>query len=502
MRALPGTVYLVGAGPGDPGLVTVRGLELIRSCDVVLYDRLVARELIDAAPATAERIFVGKKPGEIHSRQVVADALLLSKAREKKSVVRLKGGDPFVFGRGSEEARLLADAGVPFEIVPGVSSAIAVPAYAGIPVTERGSSSSFAVLTAREEPGDSEVAAAPLTVSADTVVLLMGAGALADAARRLIAGGRDPGEPAAAIEWGTTPKQRTVVSTLAQIADDAGRAGLKAPVTTVVGKVVDARSSIAWFEHRPLLGRRVVVTRSRRQATKLGDRLSALGAEVVYLPVIAIEDPQDISELDAALKTLSVGGYEWVIFTSANAVEKTFVRLRANGFDARAFGSTRVAAVGPATLGALARVGLRADLVPSEHTSNALVAALGPGPGTILWPRVADAPQEMTAVLRAAMWEVDEVTAYRNVVGDPDPAVLELVRTGEHDILTFTSASTVKNFVALVGEIPSDAIWVCIGPETAAAATTTGFDVAAIADPHTTEGLVSAVLEVVQQPDN
>lgn len=498
MRAVAGTVYLVGAGPGDPGLITVRGLELVKSCDVVLYDRLVARELVDAAPAGAERIFVGKKPGEVHSRQLVADALLLAKARENKSVVRLKGGDPFVFGRGSEEARLLADAGVPFEIVPGVSSAIAVPAYAGIPVTERGLSSSFAVLTAREEPGDEVPATSPLTVSSDTVVLLMGAGALEKAAQRLIAGGREPSEPAAAIEWGTTSQQKTIVSTLGAIARDADAAGLKAPVTTVVGRVVEARTAIAWFEQRPLLGRRVIVTRPREQAGRLGERLSALGADVVYLPVIAIADPDDLSELDGALKTLGVGGFEWVLFASVNAVERTMARLGVQGLDARAFGGARIAAVGPATAHALEHAGLRADLVPADHTSNALIAALGPGPGTVLWPRVADAPPEMAAALRTALWEVDEVAAYRNVPGDPDPELLELVRAGEYDFVTFTSASTVDNFVDLVGDVAAGARCVCIGPKTAGAAKKHGVDVDATAEPHTSEGLVSAVLGLVK----
>lgn len=498
MRATAGTVYLVGAGPGDPGLITVRGLQLVRSCDVLLYDRLVARDLVDAAPAAAERIFVGKKPGEVHSRQVIADALLISKATEGKSVVRLKGGDPFVFGRGSEEARLLAGAGIPFEIVPGVSSAVAVPAFAGIPVTERGLASSFAVLTAREEPDDEAVDDSPLVVAADTVVLLMGASALADAVKRLIAGGRDPSEPAAAIEWGTTPKQKTVVSTLDAIAADARDAGLKAPVTTVVGPVVAARDAIAWFERRPLLGRRIVITRARAQSRDLGDRLSAFGAEVIYLPVIAIADPDDFSELDRALKTLTVGGYEWVVFASVNAVEKTFARLATAGWDARAFASARIAAVGPATAAALARAGLRADLVPADHTSNALVAGLGSGPGTVLWPRVEDAPGESPAALRTALWEVDEVVAYRNVPGEPDPDVVELARMGDHDIVTFTSASTVENFVALVGRPAADVVCACIGPETAAAAKGAGFKVGAVAEPHTTVGLVDAVLGVLR----
>ncbi|MDQ4065495.1 MAG: uroporphyrinogen-III C-methyltransferase [Actinomycetota bacterium] len=500
MKAVPGTVYLVGAGPGDPGLITVRGLELLRSCDVVLYDRLVSPALLDEAGAGAERIFVGKKPGEVHSRQVVADALLLSKARANKSVVRLKGGDPFVFGRGGEEARLLADAGIPFEMVPGVTSAIAVPAYAGIPVTERGVASSFAVLVGRVEPGDDaahthpDADDAPLVVGTDTVVLLMGAAALAETAQRLIAGGRPDDQPAAAIEWGTTVKQRTVVGTLGSIAADAAAAQLKAPITTVVGDVVRAREAIAWFETRPLFGTRVVVTRPRSEARDLGDRLSALGADIVSLPVIGIEDVDDHTDLDRALKTLAAGRYDWVIFASVNAVTKTFDRMVEVGFDARAFGTTRIAAVGPATARALESRSLRPDLVPSAHTANAIASALGGGPGSILWPRVADAPGDVPAVLRAATWDVEEVACYRNVAGTPDPVALQTVSAGDYDAVTFTSASTVERFVELAGRPKEGAVVVVIGPQTAAAARSADIAVTAMADPHTTDGLVDALV--------
>lgn len=503
MTAVPGTVYLVGAGPGDPGLITVRGLELVRSCDVVLYDRLVAPAVIDEARPQAERIFVGKKPGEIHSRQVVADALLLSKAGENKSVVRLKGGDPFVFGRGSEEARLLADAGVPFEIIPGVTSAIAVPAYAGIPVTERGVASSFAVLVGRvgadteTTHAHREVGDAPLVVTTDTLVLLMGAAALHDTARRLVSGGRAADQPAAAIEWGTTSKQRTVVGTLGSIAADAAAAGLRAPVTTVVGDVVALRDAISWFEKRPLVGRRVVVTRAKSQARDLVERLMTLGADVIPLPVIALADIEDHSDLDRALKALGAGEYDWVIFASANAVERTFARMTTLGLDARAFASSRIAAVGPATGRALEARSLHPDLVPPEHTSNAIAGALGSGPGKILWPRAADAPDDVPATLSAALWEIEEVACYRNVPGEPDPEALELVRAGDYDAVTFTSASTVERFLALVGTPPDGKHVVVIGPQTAAPAHAAGVIVTATASSHTTEGLIEALLGVL-----
>lgn len=504
MNAAPGTVYLVGAGPGDPGLITVRGLELLRSADVVLYDRLVAPALLDEARADAERIFVGKKSGEIHSRQVVADALLLSKPRANKSVVRLKGGDPFVFGRGGEEARLLADAGISFEMVPGVTSAVAVPAYAGIPVTERGVAASFAVLIGRvatdDETGHDHPHAPeePLVVNTDTLVLLMGAEALAVTAQRLIAGGRSAEQLAAAIQWGTTPKQRTVVGTLGSIAADAAAAGLKAPITTVVGDVVAARDAISWFEKRPLLGTRVVVTRNTGQANDLGEQLNALGADVVYLPVIALEDPDDYSDVDRALKTLAAGRYDWVIFASANAVSKTFERMESLGFDARAFGSARIATVGPATERALAARSLRADLVPEAHTAEALAAALGEGPGAILWPRVADAPRDAVTALRDASWEVEEVVAYRNVPGDPDAAILATVSSGDYEAVTFTSASTVHHFMELVG-VPAGKVVAVIGPQTAAAARAADIEVTAQAEPHTTQALVDALVGALVQ---
>ena len=503
MNAAPGTVYLVGAGPGDPGLITVRGLELVRSCDVVLYDRLVAPAIVDEAPEGAERIFVGKKPGEVHSRQLVADALLLSKARENKSVVRLKGGDPFVFGRGSEEARLLADAGIPFEIVPGVTSAVAVPAYAGIPVTERGTAASFAVLVGRVvsdaegEHQHAEPDRSPLVVNTDTLVLLMGAAALEETVQRLLVGGRSADQPAAAIEWGTTSKQRTVVGSLGSIAADAAHAGLRAPVTAVVGDVVGVRDAISWFETRPLLGTRVVVTRARSQARDLGDQLTARGADVLYLSVIAIADLDDHTDLDRALKTLAAGRYDWVIFASVNAVDRTFDRMGQLGLDARAFTSSRIAAVGPATARALEARSLRPDLMPSEHTSNAIAAALGAGPGTVLWPRVADAPGDVPAVLRAATWEVEEVACYRNVTSDPDPAILTGVASGDYDAVTFTSASTVERFVELVGPPAEEKVVVAIGPQTAAAARAAGISVRAVAERHSTEGLVDALLGVL-----
>ena len=499
MTAKAGTVYLVGTGPGDPGLITVRGLELLRSCDVVLYDRLVSPLLVDEA-GSAEKIFVGKRPGETHSRQVVADALLVAKAHEGKSVVRLKGGDPFVFGRGAEEAALLRDSSIPFEIVPGVSSAIAVPAYAGIPVTHRGAAASFVVVTAREEGGETEADVSELSVGAETIVLLMGLAALDKIARRLIDSGRKPTEPAAAIEWGTTSRQRVVVADLATIAQRAGDEGLRPPVTTVIGRVVAMRDSLAWFEDRPLLGRSVAVTRPPGQSQELSRKLSYLGADVVSLPLIEITDPASWQEADEAVDGLIQERYEWVVFASANAVERFFARVLEKGLDARAFATSKVAAVGARTAHSLSHRGIRPDLVPTRFEGGALIQALGPGTGRVLFPRVEDGPNEPVEALASNGWRVDDVAVYANVPGTPDPGALDRVEAGDVDIITLTSASTARNLARVLGDLGRAAI-VCIGPATAAEAEAQGIEVAAVAEPHDTDGLIEAVLTIARTID-
>lgn len=498
MTARPGTVYLVGAGPGDPGLITRRGLDLLQTCDVVLYDRLVGPDLLHEAPAHAERVFVGKRPGETHSRQVVSDALLVSKAREGKSVVRLKGGDPFVFGRGAEEGLLLRASGIPFEIVPGVSSAVAVPAYAGIPVTHRGLAASFVVLTGREESEEPDPTGS-LSVNADTIVLLMGVSALESATHRLIEAGRSRHEPAATIEWGTTGQQRVLLADLGTIAERARASGFSPPATTVIGRVVELREQLAWFEARPLLGYTVAVTRPAGQSAELASSLTELGAGVVRLPLVDIADPPSLGPLQKAADMLAAGAYEWVLFASSNAVERFFVQLESLELDARAFAGTRIGAVGRETARALEARSLRADLVPERFTAAELVKQLGPGTGKILFPRVEGGPREVVESLTAQGWSVDDVPAYSNVPAAPDPAQVDLVRGGHVDIVTFTSASAARNFVQLVGppaELERVPKVVCIGPSTAAAAAGAGLEVAAVAEPHDAAGVVTAVLSV------
>ncbi|TML64820.1 MAG: uroporphyrinogen-III C-methyltransferase [Actinobacteria bacterium] len=476
------TVYLVGAGPGDPGLLTVRGAEVLARADVVVYDRLSVASLLDLAPPTAERVSVGKSPGHKSMEQDEINALLLERGREGRTVVRLKGGDPFVFARGGEEARALADAGVPFEVVPGVTSAVAVPAYAGVPLTYRGLSTSFTVVTGHEDPwAATETDWEAVARVGGTVVILMGVATRGAIAERLMAGGLAPGTPVAAVTWGTRPDQTSVRTTLAEL----GRTEVEAPATIVVGEV--AGLDIRWFESRPLLGRRVVVTRARAQASELAARLHELGADTIEVPVIEVRPAGDGG---AALRAAAAraGEYDWVVFTSANAVERFVPLLR----DARDLGAARVAAIGPGTAEALRRLALVADLVPEEFVAEALVEAFPPGPGRVLLPRAAAARGVLPEGLRAKGWEVDVVEAYRT---EPVPQSEErLVAARRADAITFTSSSTVTNFLAAAGRDAVPPIVACIGPVTAETARSCGLAVDVVAGVHTIDGLVDAVV--------
>ncbi|HYI44802.1 MAG TPA: uroporphyrinogen-III C-methyltransferase [Actinomycetota bacterium] len=487
-------VFLVGAGPGDPGLITRRGLELLRSCDAVLYDRLVDPRLLDEAPAEAERVFVGKEPGGTSMPQAAIDRLVVQHATEGKRVVRLKGGDPFVFGRGADEAQALAAAGIAFEVVPGVTSAIAVPGYAGIPLTHSGVSSSFAVLTAHasaDRPGAAERWEA-MARGAETLVLMMGVSALADTMDRLVEAGRNFDEPAAIIERGTTPDQRTVVGSVGTIADLARAAGIEPPAVTVVGQVVGLRDAVTWFESRPLFGARVVVTRPRDQAGELTEALRAAGASVILAPTIAIEPPDSWSDLDAALKSMQDGTYAWIVFPSANAVEKVVDRAWEVGFDARVFGQVKIAAVGPVTATALEARGLRADLVPERFTGEAVAEALGPGGGRVLLPGPVGAPTTTRDALLRSGWRVEIVGAYRTAIGSTDDLVPEVAERA-FDAVAFASGSAVRGFVDLYGLPGPDARVACIGPSTAEVARELGLEVHVVAEEHTATGLVTAL---------
>jgi uroporphyrinogen III methyltransferase/synthase len=487
------TVYLVGAGPGDPGLLTRRGEELLRRADVVVYDRLASRALLELAPREAELVDAGKSPAGVALTQDQINEVLVDRGRAGRAVVRLKGGDPFVFGRGGEEAEACRAAGVPFEVVPGVTSAIAAPAYAGIPVTHRGVSTSVTVVTGHEDPTkpgtDTDWTA--LARAGGTLVVLMGAGNVAEIAQLLVDGGRAPTTPVAAVRWGTRPEQRTVRGTLATAAD----LGIEAPSAIVVGAV--AALDLSWFEDRPLFGRRIVVTRAREQASTLRTRLEELGAEVIELPSIAIEP------VDFELPDLDQFG--WLVFTSANGVEAFFDRgLARAGLDTRALGGLRVAAIGPGTSDSLARRGIRVDLVPERFVAESLLAAF-PDPETdgeqVLIARAESARDVLPQGLAAGGYSVAVLGVYRTVPVEPDPADLARVRAGEVDAVTFTSSSTVSNFCDAVGPVVAAPCVVSIGPVTSDTARERGLTVTAEADPHTIAGLVDAVCAVLSRTD-
>lgn len=494
-----GAVCLVGAGPGDPGLITVKGLQRLEAADVVVYDRLVDQRLVDRARADAEVIDVGKVPGQDRNPQADINALLVERAKAGKQVVRLKGGDPFIFGRGGEEAETLVDQGIPFEVVPGVTSAIAAPAYAGIPLTHRGFASSLTIVTGSESPdkSDSAVAWDKLAQGGGTLVVLMGWDALTSIAATLVRAGRPAETPVALVQWGSQPFQRTVVGTLADIREKADDAGLAPPVVAVIGEVVQLRDRLRWFDNRPLFGKRVLVTRTRAQAGALSDLLYREGAEPLEAPTIHIEVLEDHSALDAALESLSE--YDWVVFTSANTVQAVFDRLGQLGRDSRAFHSAQVASIGPETAARLQAHGIVADLVPKEFVSEAMVDALkhrGVAGAKVLFASSdirRDAIPDGLATLGA---HVTEVTVYRNVVPkDAGDRISEVLSRGI-DVATFTSSSTARNLRALLdGNLDQlgEARIACIGPITAAAVRETGLEVHIVAREHTIAGLVDAL---------
>ena len=475
------TVYLVGAGPGDPGLVTVRGAEALARADVVVYDRLSVASLLELAPPSAERISVGKAPGHRSMEQAAINELLVERGRAGEEVVRLKGGDPFVFARGGEEAQALRDAGVPFEVIPGVTSAIAVPAYAGVPLTQRGVATSFTVVTGHEDPWAAmETDWDAVARVGGTIVVLMGVATRGAIAERLIGGGLAASTPVAAIRWGTRPEQQTIRTTLAEL----GSVEMEPPVTMVIGGV--AGLDVSWFETRPLFGKRVVVTRARDQASALTSRLAAYGASVIEIPAIVVRDPADGGE---ALRAAAgrAGRYAWVVFTSINAVDRFFACLR----DARDVAGVSVAAIGSGTAAALRTAGIVADLVPDEFVAESLVAAFPEGEGSVLLPRAAVARDVLPDGLRAKGWNVDVVEAYRTERVEPAPYLVKVAAGA--DAITFTSSSTVTNYVEAVGADHVPPLVACIGPVTAATARAHGLSVDAVAGEHTIDGLVQAL---------
>jgi uroporphyrinogen III methyltransferase/synthase len=496
-----GFVSLIGGGPGDPGLLTLDGAQALSEADVVIYDYLANPALLAHCRPGVQRIYVGKKAGEHTLSQAGINARLVEEARAGRRVARLKGGDPFVFGRGGEEAQALAEAGVPFAVIPGVTSAVAVPAYAGIPVTQRGAASSFAVITGREdsEKSSSLLDWSRLAMGADTLVFLMGAGNLPQIVEQLLAHGRAPETPAAVVRWGTTPAQQTVVGNLANISERVQAAGLKPPVVTVVGQVVTLREQLRWFENLPLFGHRILVTRAREQAGALSRQLRVLGAEAIELPTVQIAPPEDWGPLDRAIYELS--NYHWAVFTSANGVQFFWDRLAKAGLDTRALHSTKVAAIGPATATELQARGLKPDFLPTEYVAEAVAAGLEVRGQRILLPRADIARPALAELLRNGGAEVVEVTAYRTL--RPHVQAAEFVGLlRDITMATFTSSSTVANLAAMARDAGLDlpcalqrAIVACIGPITAQTACDLGLAVDVVADEYTISGLVQAVVQ-------
>jgi uroporphyrinogen III methyltransferase/synthase len=495
MSGRAGVVYLVGAGPGDPGLMTARSLALIADADAVFYDRLIPPTALDGARTDAELIYVGKQPGVPSVPQDEIGARLIEAARAGKSVVRLKGGDPFVFGRGGEEGEALRAAGVEFEVVPGVTAGVAATAYAGIPVTHRDDASAVAFVTGHEDPEKDESALDwdALATFPGTLVFYMGVKRLGENAAALIAGGRDPEEPAAAIERGTWPGQRTVNATLGTIAAAVERERVKAPALIVVGAVAARREDLAWLERRPLHGRRVVVTRARAQASGLAAILRNLGADVVELPAIRIEPRIESEEVRRAVE--SIGEYALICVTSPNGAELLFEAM--SGLDARALAGATVAAIGPGTARALRRHGIVADVVPERFVAEALVEAMA---GVeiegkrVLVARAAEARDVLPDALRERGAEVDVVALYETVREQPGAEAIEAARSA--DYVTFTSSSTVTNLTAALGDrFPRAARIVSIGPVTSETAKAAGLRVDVEADQHDIDGLLAALLE-------
>jgi uroporphyrinogen III methyltransferase / synthase len=496
-----GKVYIIGAGPGDPGLFTLRGAECLREADVVIYDYLVGGDILLHAGEKARLIYAGKKGKDHTIPQDKINALLVKEASAGNVVARLKGGDPFLFGRGGEEAEALAGAGIPFEVVPGVSSAISVPAYAGIPLTHRSFASTVAFVTGREDPTkDKSDIDWKALAGIGTLVFLMGVKNLPAIAANLARSGKDPATPVALIRWGTTPDQQTLVSTLGDIVRRVEETGFRPPAVLVVGSVVDLRDHIGWFERKPLFGRGVVMTRPREQTEEFAALLRAQGARIIHFPAIKIVPADGWHDLDRAIGAIS--DYRWIIFTSVNGVGSFFRRLRERGRDLRDLKGIRICAIGPATAAAVENRGIRVDLIPESFISEGVIEAFRRESirgSRILLPRAETARDVIPGELTNLGATVDVVTVYRTVSSGRDSSELEkLMGEGKVDVITFTSSSTVKNFVEIMGQgysLPAGVKIACIGPVTAATAEKAGMKIDIMPETYTIPGLVEGMVE-------
>jgi uroporphyrinogen III methyltransferase/synthase len=508
--AKPGKIYLVGAGPGDPGLLTLKGKRCLEQADAVFYDYLANPVLLDFVRADSERIYVGRRGRGTYQDQQEINHRIIAKAREGKTVVRLKGGDPFVFGRGGEEAEAVAAAGIPFEIVPGVTSATAVPAYAGIPVTHRTLASTVAFVTGHEDPSkETELLEWPkLATAQGTLVFLMGLKNLPLIVERLAKEGRSPETPVALIQWGSWPKQRTVTGTLRDIVERGRAAGLEPPTTVVIGEVVRLRDQLNWFERQPLFGKRILVTRAKEQAGEFSRLITVQGGEPVECPTIEIVAPPTWEALDQAIAQLA--SVDWLVFTSMNGIAPFMNRLYKHGRDVRALASLKICCIGPRTAQELMRYGLQADLVPEEYQAEGVIESfrrIGVGGRRILIPRAEVARELLPADLTAMGATVTVVPVYRTV--KPKEAMARLTqRLGDKtiDMLTFTSSSTVRNFASLF-ETPEEMARLtqsipvaCIGPITSETARELGLSVTIQARGNTIPALAKAIVEYYGRP--
>ena len=495
-----GKVYLIGAGPGDPGLLSIKAMECLQAADAVVYDRLADPRILAYAKPSAEMVYVGKASAQHTMRQPDINKLLVKLAAEGKTVARLKGGDPFVFGRGGEEALELLAAKLPFEFVPGITSAIAVAEYAGIPVTHRNVAASFAVITGHEDPDKktSSINWSGLATAVDTLVFLMGVENLANITKQLIAHGRSADTPAAVIRWGTKPEQKTLVTTVGKAAADVAAAQLKPPAIFIVGEVVKLREQLTWFETKPLFGKTIVVTRARAQASALTKSLEEDGARVIEVPAIKIVPPASFAPLDKAIDDITV--YKWIVFTSVNAVLPFYDRLLKSGKDVRALAHLRIAAIGSETAAALKDKGICADIIPSAYKAEELAEAMAPQikqGDNILLVRAKIAREILPETLRTLGAQVDIAPAYETKTDCPNiEDLLQLLKNDEVDLVTFTSSSTVTNLLTALGTDSSlleKVKTAVIGPVTAATCQKHGLTTDIVAHDFTISGLLNAI---------
>ncbi|WP_418790408.1 uroporphyrinogen-III C-methyltransferase [Phosphitispora sp. TUW77] len=505
-----GRVYLVGAGPGDPKLITLKGLECIRAADVIVYDRLSSPRLLSHAQPGAELIYAGKSPVRHTLKQDEINSVLVAKAREGKTVTRLKGGDPFVFGRGGEEAEFLLKHDIPFEIIPGITAGIAVPAYAGIPVTHRDFNSTLAFITGNEDPTkeDTSVEWDKVATGCGTIVFYMGMNNLPYIVEKLTANGRPPETPAAVIRWGTRPEQKTVTGVLGNIVEKAREARMGHPSIIVVGEVVSLREKLMWFEQKPLFGKRVLITRSRSQASSLAQEIELLGGEPWEFPTIEITAPDDYGPMDKAI--MDIDSYDWLVLTSVNGVQGFMERMKNLRKDIRNLKDIKIVAIGPKTREEIEKYGVFCEFMPDEFVAEAIIDVFRGEDikgKKILLPRADIARKVLPDTLESMGAFVDEVTAYQTVMGSGDTMqVAKMLEEKRIHILTFTSSSTVKNFVKKIGadNIPNliEGVMVAsIGPITSAAARELGLEVTVEAEEYTIDGLVQAVLDHIKRQE-